>query len=45
MRNPVNGAADGYKVVVPPMQGILADAESFHYRRAEFADRSIYVTR
>ena len=43
--NPVNGAAVGYKVVVPPMQGILADRDSFHYRRAEFADRSIYVTR
>ncbi len=45
VRNVVNGSAVGYKVMVPPMQPILADAESFHYKRAEFADRSIYVTR
>ncbi|AEO67942.1 uncharacterized protein THITE_2117123 [Thermothielavioides terrestris NRRL 8126] len=45
VRNPVNGAAVGYKVMVPPMQPILADADSFHHRRAEFADRSVYVTR
>ena len=45
VRNAVNGTAVGYKVVVPPMQPILADAESFHHKRAEFADRSVYVTR
>ncbi|KAK3937146.1 copper amine oxidase 1 [Diplogelasinospora grovesii] len=45
VRNPVNGAAVGYKVMVPPMQTILADTDSFHYKRAEFADRSIYVTK
>ena len=45
VRNAVNGAAVGYKVMVPPMQPILADTESFHYKRAEFADRSVYVTR
>ena len=45
VRNAVNGAAVGYKVMVPPMQPILADKESFHYKRAEFADRSVYVTR
>jgi primary-amine oxidase len=27
------------------MQTILADTDSFHNKRAEFADRSIYVTR
>ncbi|OIW26880.1 hypothetical protein CONLIGDRAFT_635126 [Coniochaeta ligniaria NRRL 30616] len=43
-RNPVNGAAVGYKIHVPPFQPILADAESYHHRRAEFADRSVYVT-
>lgn len=43
--NVVNGAAVGYKIMVPPMQPILADADSFHRRRAEFADHSIYVTR
>ena len=45
VRNAVNGTAVGYKVMVPPMQPILADAESFHHKRAEFADRSVYVTR
>ncbi|KAK4154329.1 hypothetical protein C8A00DRAFT_42916 [Chaetomidium leptoderma] len=45
VRNPVNGAAVGYKLMVPPMQGMLADADSFHHKRAEFADHSIYVTR
>ncbi|KAK3689665.1 copper amine oxidase [Podospora appendiculata] len=45
VRNNVNGAAVGYKVMVPPVQPILADVDSFHYKRAEFADRSIYVTR
>jgi len=44
-RNPVNGAPAAYKVVAPPMQPILADPESFHARRAEFADRAVYVTR
>ncbi|KAL2127438.1 hypothetical protein VTI74DRAFT_10742 [Chaetomium olivicolor] len=45
VHNQVNGAAVGYKILVPPMQGILADENSFHFKRAEFADRSIYVTR
>ncbi|KAL2194803.1 copper amine oxidase [Corynascus similis CBS 632.67] len=45
VHNPVNGTAVGYKVVVPPMQPILADTDSFHHKRAEFADHSIYVTR
>lgn len=44
VRNPVNGACVGYKIHAPPMQPILADAASYHARRAEFADRSIYVT-
>lgn len=44
VRNPVNGGAVGYKVHVPPMQPILADEQSFHRRRAEFADRAVYVT-
>lgn len=43
--NAVNGAAVGYSVVAPAMQPMLADAESFHSRRAEFADRAVYVTR
>jgi primary-amine oxidase len=45
VRNAVNGAAVGYKLMVPPMQAILADPESFHHKRAEFADHSIYITR
>ncbi|KAK3984250.1 putative copper amine oxidase [Cladorrhinum sp. PSN332] len=44
VRNAVNGAPVAYKVMVPPMQYLLADKDSFHYKRAEFADRSIYVT-
>lgn len=43
--NGVNGAAIGYRVSAPPMQPILADPESFHSKRAEFADRGVYVTR
>jgi primary-amine oxidase len=45
VKNAVNGASVAYKLHVPPMQPILADPESFHHRRAEFADHSIYVTR
>jgi primary-amine oxidase len=45
VHNTVIGAAVGYKVMVPPMQTLLADEDSFHNKRAEFADRSIYVTR
>ncbi|KAK5661791.1 hypothetical protein OQA88_9893 [Cercophora sp. LCS_1] len=43
--NPINGAPVGYKIMVPPMQPILADKDSFHYKRAEFADKTLYVTR
>lgn len=43
--NPINGLPIGYKIMVPPMQPILADKDSFHYKRAEFADKSLYVTR
>jgi primary-amine oxidase len=30
---------------VPPFQKILAHPDSFHFKRAEFADHNIYVTR
>lgn len=43
-RNPINGKPTGYKIVASPFQKILADPQSFHHRRAEFADRNIYVT-
>ncbi|KUI59977.1 Copper amine oxidase 1 [Cytospora mali] len=45
VKNSVNGSPVGYKLHVPPMQPLLADSESYHFRRAEFADHSIYVTR
>ncbi|OBT64953.1 hypothetical protein VE03_05626 [Pseudogymnoascus sp. 23342-1-I1] len=43
--NAINGKAVSYKVVVPPFQPILANPNSVHYKRAEFADHSIYVTK
>ncbi|CAK7566788.1 MAG: hypothetical protein SEPTF4163_004740 [Sporothrix epigloea] len=45
VRHPVNGAPAAYKVHLPPMQPILADRDSFHCKRAEFADHPVYVTR
>lgn len=45
VKNPVNGSSVAYKIHVPPMQPMLADPESYHARRAEFADHSIYVTK
>ena len=44
VRNPVNGKPVAYKIHVPPFQKILAHPESFHFKRAEFADHNIYVT-
>lgn len=44
-RNPVNGVASGYKIMVPDFQKILASRDSFHYKRSEFADHNIYVTK
>jgi primary-amine oxidase len=43
-KNPINGKPVAYKIMPPPFQKMLADRESFNYRRAEFADRNIYVT-
>lgn len=45
IQNPVNGANVAYKLHVPSMQPILADSESYHFKRAEFADHSLYVTK
>lgn len=45
VRNVINNACVGYKIHVPPMQPMLADAESYHHKRAEFADHNIYVTK
>jgi primary-amine oxidase len=44
VKNPVNGKAVAYKVHVPPFQKMLADKDSYHFKRAEFADHNIYVT-
>ena len=43
--NPVNGEPVGYKLVIPPSQTMLARPDSLHHRRAEFADRALYVLR
>lgn len=45
IRNVVNQKPISYKIQVPPMQGILAHPDSFHFKRAEFADHSIYLTK
>jgi primary-amine oxidase len=34
-QNPVNGKNVAYKIHVPPFQPILAEENSFHYKRAE----------
>ena len=44
-RNPVNGKAASYKIHLPGFQKMLADAGSFHHKRAEFADHNLYVTK
>src|SRR5438045_1823294 len=43
-RNSINGHPVCYKIHAPPFQKILADKESYHFRRAEFADHNIYMT-
>ncbi|KAL8745704.1 MAG: hypothetical protein Q9190_002175 [Brigantiaea leucoxantha] len=45
VRNPINGKAVGYKIQMPPFQKLVADQESFHWKRAEFADHNLYVTK
>jgi len=42
--NAINGKKTSYKIMVPPFQKMLADKDSFHHKRAEFADHNIYVT-
>ena len=44
VHNPINGKPVGYKIHVPPFQKMLAHPDSFHFKRAEFADHNIYVT-
>jgi primary-amine oxidase len=45
VRNPINGKPVAYKIMAPPFQKMLADKDSFHFKRAEFADHNIYVTK
>jgi primary-amine oxidase len=45
VRNRVNGKPVGYRIAVPPFQKMLADKDSWHWKRAEFADNAIYVTK
>lgn len=44
-RNPINNKSTGYKIAVPPFQKLLADKNSFHFKRAEFGDNAVYVTK
>jgi primary-amine oxidase len=44
VKNPINGKPVAYKIMAPPFQKMLADKDSFHFKRAEFADHNIYVT-
>ncbi len=44
VKNPVNGKPVAYKIHAPPFQKMLADKDSFHHKRAEFADHNLYVT-
>lgn len=43
--NDINGKSVGYKIMVPDFQKMLADVDSWHHKRAEFADHNIYVTK
>ncbi|MCJ1388004.1 hypothetical protein MMC18_000848 [Xylographa bjoerkii] len=45
VKNPINGKPVAYKIHAPPFQKIVADPDSFHHKRAEFADHNLYVTR
>lgn len=45
VKNPVNGKSVAYKIHVPPFQKMLADKDSYHFKRAEFCDHNIYVTK
>lgn len=45
IRNSVNQRPIAYKIQVPAMQPILAHKDSYHFKRAEFGDHSIYLTK
>ncbi|CAK3900730.1 related to peroxisomal amine oxidase (copper-containing) [Lecanosticta acicola] len=44
-RNAINGKPVAYKIHAPPFQKMLSDEESFNFKRAEFADKNLYVTK
>jgi len=44
-RNPINGKPVGYKIHAPPFQKMIADMDSFHHKRAQFADHNLYVVK
>lgn len=43
--NGVNGNPTSYKIQAPDFQKLLSDRESFNFKRAEFADHNLYVTK
>ncbi|KAK6330431.1 hypothetical protein TWF696_003527 [Orbilia brochopaga] len=43
--NPINNKPVGYKIQAPPFQKLMASEGSWHFKRAEFADKAIYVTK
>lgn len=45
VRNPINGKPVAYKIHAPGFQKMLADPESFNFKRAEFADKNIYAVK
>ncbi|KAL4903059.1 hypothetical protein BDW74DRAFT_186649 [Aspergillus multicolor] len=45
IKNKVNDLPASYKIHSPPLQKMLAAPASIHYRRAEFADHEVYVTK
>ncbi len=45
VRNPVNGKPVAYKIHAPTFQKMVADPDSYHHKRAEFADHNLYVTK
>ena len=45
VRNPINGKPVAYKIHVPPFQKLLADPDSYHFKRAEFADHNVYAVK
>ena len=44
-RNKINGKPIAYKIMAPPFQKMLSSPESYNHKRAEFADKNIYVTK